>query len=105
VQAIGGPRNGFYRIEYLQNTGWASAAYLSIVDSNVSWYPGEMPQTLARLRLRSGGGTTFSIVATLPSGTTVTILSGPTFANGLSWYRVSASGYGTGYVAGQYLGY
>jgi uncharacterized protein YraI len=105
VQVIGGPRNGFYQLEYLQNTGWASGTYLSIVDSNVSWYPGETPQTLARLRLRSGGGTSFSTIATLPSGTTVTIISGPTFANGLSWYRVSASGYGTGYVAGQYLGY
>jgi uncharacterized protein YraI len=105
IQVIGGPANGFYQVEYNLNTGWASATYLSFVDANVSWYPGETPQTLAGVRLRSGVGTSFSTIATLPSGTYVTILSGPFFANNLSWYRVQTAVYGQGYVAGQYLGY
>ena len=105
VTVIFGPTNGFYQVEYNLTTGWASGTYLSFIDPNVSWYPGETPQTLSQLRLRSAAGTSAPILATLPSGTFVTIISGPTFASGLSWYRVSTAVYGTGYVAGQYLGY
>jgi uncharacterized protein YgiM (DUF1202 family) len=105
VTVTGGPSNGFMRLDYNGTIGWASRTYLSFVDPNVSWYAGETPRTLSNLRLRSGAGTSYSTLFVLPAGTTVTVLSGPLFANGYSWYRVTASGYGTGYVAGEFLGY
>jgi uncharacterized protein YraI len=54
------------------------------------------------LRLRTGAGTGYTTIAVLPTGTQVTIISGPIFANTYGWYRVS-SAYGTGWVAGDYL--
>jgi uncharacterized protein YgiM (DUF1202 family) len=54
------------------------------------------------LNLRSGPGTTFSIVAVLANGTIVEVLSGPTSANGYKWYQVNAPS-ATGYVAGIFL--
>lgn len=103
VQVIGGPVNGFYQVEYLQSMGWVFKDYLSFFDSNASFEAGETPRTTANLRLRSGGGTGFSTLAILPVNTTVTILSGPTYANNFSWYCVSTVSSGTGYVAGDFL--
>jgi hypothetical protein len=53
--------------------------------------------------MRSGPGTSAGVIAVLPSGTSCTVLSGPTIANGYHWYRVDCGGYGVGYVAGEYL--
>lgn len=103
VTVLSGPTsNGWYNVQYGNVAGYVIGTYLSFQDNHVSFVPGERPVTTAALRLRSGAGTGYSTIATLPVGTTVTIISGPTFANTYSWYRVS-SAYGTGYVAADYL--
>lgn len=54
------------------------------------------------LNLRSGPGTTYSVLKVLANGTIVEVLSGPTSADGYKWFQVDAGGT-TGYVAGIYL--
>jgi uncharacterized protein YraI len=103
VTVLSGPvSNGWYSVSYNGVAGYVFGAYLAFQDNNVSFVPGETPHTTASLRLRTGPGTGYGTIAVLPPGTTVTIISGPTFANTYSWYRVS-SPYGTGYVAADYL--
>jgi D-alanyl-D-alanine carboxypeptidase len=55
------------------------------------------------LNMRSGAGTGNGIVATLPAGTTATVLEGPTSASGYTWWRVRTSGGTTGWVAENWL--
>lgn len=54
------------------------------------------------LNMRSGAGTSFSVVKVLAIGTIVEVLSGPTSANGYKWFQVN-DGTTTGYVAGLFL--
>lgn len=99
---LGPTANGWYQVQYGLQTGYAFGAYLAFQDNNVSFVPGETPYTTTALRLRTGAGTSYGTIAILPTGTQVTIISGPIFANTYGWYRVS-SPYGTGWVAGDYL--
>jgi hypothetical protein len=55
------------------------------------------------LRMRSGPGTSNSIVEKLPIGTQMEILEGPEQANGFPWYRVRTKGGSEGWVAGNNL--
>lgn len=103
VTVLSGPTsNGWYNVQYGTVAGYMIGAYLAFQDNNVSFVPGETPYTTTSLRLRTGAGTGYGTIAILPAGTTVTIISGPIFANTYGWYRVS-SPYGTGWVAGDYL--
>jgi uncharacterized protein YgiM (DUF1202 family) len=54
------------------------------------------------LNLRSGPGLNCPVLTTIPEGATVTVVSGPTSADGYDWYQVTYNGK-TGYVAGKYL--
>ncbi len=99
---LGPTSNGWYQVEYGLHSGYALGTYLAFQDNNVSFVPGETPYTTTSLRLRTGAGTGYGTIAILPTGTQVTIISGPIFANTYGWYRVS-SAYGTGWVAGDYL--
>ena len=50
------------------------------------------------VNFRSGAGTTYAIIRTLQGGERMRIISGPTTANGYSWYRVEVEGSSTGYM-------
>ncbi len=103
VTVLSGPTaNGWYSVSYNGTGGYVYGVYLAFQDNNVSFVPGETPYTTTALRLRTGAGTGYGTIAVLPTGTRVTIISGPIFANTYGWYRVS-SAYGTGWVAGDYL--
>jgi uncharacterized protein YraI len=54
------------------------------------------------VNLRSGAGTTFSIVAVVPQGAIVEVTGNPTPAGGHTWYPVNYSTF-TGFMAGTYL--
>jgi len=83
---------GWARVSYGGSTGYTSAAYLtSSVTSN------DIRITTEELNLRSGPGTTYSIIAVMPKGSKVTVLS----VSG-SWARVSYNGK-TGYAHTGYL--
>lgn len=54
------------------------------------------------VNLRSGAGTTFSIVALVPQGAIVETTGNPVSAGGYTWYPVNYSTY-SGYMAGEFL--
>jgi uncharacterized protein YraI len=93
VNTTGATQNGFSRLTYNGTTGWSSSQYLS----------GSSGSTTATvfdgaLNLRSGPGTTYSVVTVMPDGATVTITGSLT--NGFDPVR-----YGnlTGYAFADFL--
>jgi uncharacterized protein YgiM (DUF1202 family) len=50
------------------------------------------------LNLRSGPARSFALLGTAPNGTVVTILEGPTNADGLIWWRVRLPSGAEGWV-------
>jgi peptidoglycan/xylan/chitin deacetylase (PgdA/CDA1 family)/uncharacterized protein YraI len=63
---------------------------------------GDTVRVTAGLYLRTGPGTGYGVITTMPTGTTCTVVSGPTVANGYSWYKLTTP-YGTGWAAGEFL--
>lgn len=103
ITILSGPTNGFYSVVYGTLTGYAYGTYLNFIDSNTSFPIGSVATTTTGLNMRYGAGLNYGVFAVLPAGKAVTILDGPIFSYNYGWYRVSASGYGTGWVAGDYL--
>jgi N-acetylmuramoyl-L-alanine amidase len=54
------------------------------------------------LRLREGPGTSYSVAAVLPEGTTGTVIDGPRAADGHTWCRLETES-GTGWGAAEFL--
>ena len=106
VQSISG---NFAKVSYGGKTGYASLDYLQDVPSTTPTVPTtptapttpvtgtDTRITTANLNMRSGAGTTYGILLTIPKGTTLTVqaLSG-------SFAKVSYGGK-TGYVSTSYL--
>ena len=90
--------DGWYKINYNNNTGWVSSDFVTINSSTP-----ELPSTSTGiveadvLNIRSGAGTSYSVTGTVNKGATVTILSS---SNG--WYKISYNGT-TGYVSSEYI--
>ncbi len=78
----------------------ATATPTAIADG---FAPGTTVENRARLRLRSGPGTTYATLATMDTGTIGVITGAPVSANGYTWYPVDMQGYGSGWTAGEYL--
>lgn len=57
------------------------------------------------VNIRSGAGTGFSIVGSLPTNAQMCVLAGPTSANGYTWYRIQTTGGSVaGWIAGEFTG-
>lgn len=84
--------DGWYKVSYNGTTGFVSADYVK-----VSGTVGTGKVTADVINLRSGAGTSYSIVRQLSQGTTVTILD-----NLGGWYKVDCSG-STGYLSADYV--
>jgi len=86
----------------------ASTISSSTPTATLTTVPGAIPvgssvRTTASVVLRSGPGTSFERITTVPSGQTGTITGSPVAAGGYTWYPVTFPGYGSGYMAGNYL--
>ncbi|MCC8099777.1 MAG: SH3 domain-containing protein, partial [Clostridiales bacterium] len=99
--------SSWYKVSYTGSsgdtwTGYASAAYLTTGSANAS-DASATATTACALNLRSGAGTSYSVVKVLPKGAAVTVLD----KSNSSWYKVSytdASGKSwTGYASARYL--
>lgn len=88
--------NGWSKIVYNNTVGYASAQYLSAA-GEVSGSFGTGTISGSDVRMRSGAGTSYSIIGTYDKGTQMKI----TGAAG-NWYAVSYSGK-TGYVSADYM--
>lgn len=90
-----GTSGDWYYISVGGQNGYVSAEYISISGGAPAQQKGTV--TASSLNMRSGPGTSYSRITTLPRGTVVTVLS----ASG-SWYQISVGGQ-TGYVTSEYL--
>ncbi len=110
---VSGPTlaNGYswYKLTTPYGTGWAAGELLQKTSTTPPPPPpsggfsaGESVRVTAGLYLRTGPGTGSTVTTTMPTGTTCTVVSGPTAANGLNWYQLDTP-YGRGWAAGEYL--
>ena len=93
VVTVLGEESGWYRISYGGYTGYMINTYIAL--SSSAGQTGTV--TGSDVRMRTGPGTSYSIITTLDKGTTVTILG----TSG-SWYQISYGGY-TGYMINTYI--
>jgi len=95
--------NGWSKIQFGSTTGWVSSSYLTTSTSTTTPPPTTTKTATVNvsgsLNVRSGAGTSYSIVTTVSNGTTVTVLSE---SNG--WSKVQF-GSTTGWVSSSYLSY
>jgi uncharacterized protein YgiM (DUF1202 family) len=91
-------KNGnWWYVEYAQGRyGYCHSNYIKSVDSTTA----TVATNSNPLNVRSGAGTSYKRIGSLPKGTTVVVLS----SSG-TWHRVLYNGTKTGYVSGQYLSY
>lgn len=96
--------SGWAKVSYGGKTGYVSTSYLQTVSSSPAPAPAPTPtdgkdqrKTTGNLNMRTGPGTTNSVIRVIPRGTTLTVeaLSG-------TWAKVTYSG-NTGYVSTNYL--
>lgn len=86
----------WWKVRYGANSyGYSSAAYIKTVDGS---YSAVVSTASGRLNVRSGPGSSYSVLVSLPKGTAVAVLSQ---ANG--WSRILYNGVKTGYVSSAYL--
>jgi len=88
---VTGYSGGWAKVNYGNYSGYASNTYLALKSSGTTYY------TTANLNLRTGPGTGYTILAVMPKGSAVTVLS----TSG-GWSRVTYSGK-TGYASASYL--
>ncbi|CAN5659470.1 hypothetical protein BH23CHL5_BH23CHL5_04250 [soil metagenome] len=90
----------WYQVQSGILTGWVVVQFLAHgprIGSTATVFTGN-----GSLRIRSSAGTGASIVATIPDGTTSTVLAGPQSLNGYTWWRIQSAA-GTGWAAGAFL--
>jgi uncharacterized protein YgiM (DUF1202 family) len=91
------------------DTGWVigpglSRAPAGMPDPTVEYDAGSVVRvTTDTLRLRSGAGTSTTILARLSRGTSLTVTGGPVGAEGHTWYPVITSSGTTGWVASAFI--
>lgn len=98
VTITGALQNGFYPLSYNGTAGYASATYLQLGAQPTPTTPSGQTTTVADgpLNLRSGPGTTYSVLALMPTGATVTITGAlqngfyPLIYNGTAGYAAAA---------------
>jgi peptidoglycan/xylan/chitin deacetylase (PgdA/CDA1 family)/uncharacterized protein YraI len=98
------PANGYtwYQVDSPYGRGWAAGEYLARTSSTSGYPAGTKLRVTAGLYLRTGPGFDTGVITTMPTGTVCTVVSGPQYANGLTWYQVD-SPYGRGWAAGEYM--
>ena len=88
--------NGWYKVELNGTVGYMSANYLSVTPTPKT-YVGKLNTGGSSLNMRSGPGTSYGKVGSVPASATLTITGSE---NG--WYKTSYNGV-TGYVSGNYV--
>ncbi len=104
---VTGASGNWYKVSYNSTTGYVCADYMTISVSSSSSSSSSSTSTTTKtytgkiigtdVRMRSGAGTSYSILGTYSSGVTMTVYSS---TNG--WYKVKYDGK-TGYVYGSYM--
>lgn len=86
--------------------GWTDQTLYQKVSSgppdNTPPQPGDSVVTTSDVNFRIGPTTSAAIITTLPTGTSGTVLGGPTSANGYNWYQLQTA-FGIGWCASSFL--
>jgi uncharacterized protein YraI len=91
VNTTGSVQNGFTQLTYNGTTGWSASQYISVTGGTTSGIVADGP-----LNLRSGPGTSFSVLAVMPTGANLTITGAltngfyPVRYNGTAGYAAAA---------------
>lgn len=96
VVVLENQKNGWYKVDLNGTVGYMSADYLSVTPTPKN-YTGKLDTDGSSLNMRSGPGTSYSKVGSIPASATLTITGSE---NG--WYKTSYNGV-TGYVSGDYV--
>ena len=84
--------------------GWCVAEFLTRSSNDSGIAVGDDVRVIdGELNLRSGPGTSSDVLTVLPNGASLSISGGPESANGYTWWEVSSSQFGAGWVAGQFI--
>lgn len=98
--------SSWYKVTYSGKTGYVLGQYVQITSTTPTPKPTAAPTVIgtgkitasAGLNMRSGPGTSYGILISIPFGATVSVLD----ISNSSWYKVTYSGK-TGYVSSQYI--
>lgn len=98
--------SSWYKVTYSGKTGYVLGQYVQITSTTPTPKPTAAPTVIgtgkitasAGLNMRSGPGTSYGILISIPFGATVPVLD----ISNSSWYKVTYSGK-TGYVSSQYI--
>ncbi len=97
LTVIGSPDSSWVKVQTSAGTqGYCSRAYLTITQDSSS--QSTTGKALDNVNLRSGPGTGYSILLTIPKGTSVPVVD----ASNTSWVKVTYNGK-TGYCSRQYM--
>ena len=84
--------------------GWCVAEFLTRSSSASGISVGDDVRVIdGELNLRSGPGTSEDVQVVLPDGAALSVVGGPETANGYTWWEVTSSRYGSGWVAGRFI--
>jgi uncharacterized protein YgiM (DUF1202 family) len=110
---LGGPRSAneytWWQLRTSAGTGWAVENWLTAAGSSSSPAPGgyaagtTLVVSDGPLNMRSGASISSGVVAVLPTGSRITVVSGPSSGSGYTWYQVRSSTYGTGWVVSNFV--
>ena len=111
ISVTGDASEGWYPVRYENVDGWAYAEYVAIggtaqgsaATTGGAGVRGTATVVTNLLNLRGGPGTSYSVVAQLPYGTTVQVVGDPQAGDGRTWVEVVAKGSGQGWVAAEFL--
>ncbi len=96
--------DGFVSVDYDGTGGWAFQEYLAIDDTGGEGIEvNDTVITTAAVNFRTGPGLAARIANVLPIGTRFEVVGGPAAADGCTWIEIRNQGYGTGWVAAEFL--
>jgi uncharacterized protein YraI len=96
---------GYTAGEFLQATGSGANPTATRTPTTVSgaFPPGSIVSATANVNVRSGPGTTNSILGLMTTGTQATVIGSAVAGGGYLWHPLSVPGVGSGWVAGSFL--
>jgi uncharacterized protein YraI len=105
--------NTFYPVIISGTSGYMAGAYLQRVTATAVPTRTRTPTatvvgitvryTTHDVNMRTGPGTSYGIVATIPKGTRLNITGAPRRVSGVDWYPVVINGIGSGWMSGAFL--
>ena len=92
--------NGWHKIKASNGKiGWVSGDYIKVYSGSTSQTSYKATVTATSLNVRSGAGTSYSVITKLSKGTVVDVIESA--SNG--WKKIKTSGGTTGWASGDYL--